>query len=61
MYVATQNYMSSNGMVRRGEEVVNPSKGHIARGLVKEVKIVKTEVTKNVDEPNVKRTRKPRK
>jgi hypothetical protein len=64
MYIAAQNFRGANGMVRKGDEVFEPTSGHLAKGLVIEVKIVKSEViketVKNVDESSTKRSRKSR-
>jgi hypothetical protein len=48
MYIANQNFLSSAGFVKEGDEVENPSKHHVSKGLVREIKTVKPE-TKNVD------------
>ena len=61
MYIATMNYLSKDGMVLKDSEVKEPSKGHIAKGLVKEVKIQRQEVTKNADKSNKSGSSKPRK
>jgi hypothetical protein len=61
MFIANQNFLSPNGMIRAGEQVVNPSAQQIAKGLVREIKVVELEVKNEpIRKQATKRTRKPR-
>lgn len=54
MYIANQNYMSNDGMVKRGEEVKNPLPAHIEKGLVREAKVIEAKETKAKPKPKAK-------
>jgi hypothetical protein len=61
MYIANQNYLCSAGFVKEGDEVENPSKRHIQKGLVREVKVLKPEIKEDAHTESVsdKSERKP--
>jgi hypothetical protein len=45
MYIANQNFISNTqGMIKRGDVVNNPTARMIDKGLVREVKIIEPEI-----------------
>lgn len=59
MWIANINLHTSDGFVKAGQEI-NPTPQQIAKGLVREVKIIAPEVKDADPKPTAKRTRKPR-
>lgn len=59
MWIANINLQTSEGFVKAGQEI-NPTPQQIAKGLVREVKIITPEVKDADEKPTTKRTRKPR-
>lgn len=50
-YIANINFLGKDGMVKAGDEVENPSKGQIDKGLVRELKVDEPKETKQSEKP----------